>query len=216
MSNIIDPKSLSLVFTGQSAIGSGGGMPTEGVHAITVTEASIRQSERGYSLWVTLSTDGGHKLYDYHSLPTAENAAQQTKFGTKAEFFEKKLKAVLVALGHDAAGVKNMNGAPSAQQIIDLVQNHKGFIYYRPPVGSGKHQIDHIGASVVDKVRSGEVTFQDRRSGGSTGSAMLPAMPPAIQPTMLAASPNVGAIVNSMTTPQPIPSTSVVSSIVGL
>ena len=169
-STIVDPNSVQLVFTGQSAIGSGGGMPTEGVHGVTATEATIRQNDRGLSLWLTMTTDGGYKLYDYHALPTAENATQATKFGTKAEFFEKKLKAVLVAFGHSPDGVKNMVGTPPAKQILDLLLTRKGFIFYRPPVGGGKHQIDYIGSTMVDKVRSGEVTFQDRRMGAGTSS----------------------------------------------
>jgi hypothetical protein len=167
-------------------------MPTEGVHSVTATEATIRQNDRGLSLWLTMTTDGGHKLYDYHALPTAQNATQATKFGTKAEFFEKKLKAVLVAFGHSPDGVKNMAGTPPAQQIIDLLLNRKGFIFYRPPVGGGKHQIDYIGSTVVDKVRSGEVTFQDRRMGASASSGPV------------VASPSYGGSSNGMMSPQPV------------
>lgn len=191
-------------------MGSGGGMPQEGVHKVTVKEASIRRNQYGVSLWMTLTTDGGHKLYDYVALPTAEAAAVPTKYGTKAEFFEKKLKATLCSFGHSPEGIKALTGnGYTGQHLIDWTLNREGNIYYRPPVGSGKHQIDYIGSTLVEKVRSGEITFQDRRQGGEAS----------VQPTVAASipSPMVNAPVsNGMTTPQPPASGgTVVNSLVG-
>ncbi len=77
-STILDPNTFNLVLSGQSALGSGGGMPQEGALKITVTEANIRQNSRGVSLWLTLSTNDGYKLYDYVALPTAQNAQEKT------------------------------------------------------------------------------------------------------------------------------------------
>jgi len=197
-STIIDPNSFNLVLSGQSAMGSGGGMPNEGVHGVTVTEASIRRNQYGVSLWLTMTTDGGHKLYDYVPLPTAEAATQKTKYGTKAEFFEKKLKATLLSFGHDAGGIKGLTGnAYTGQHLIDWTLNRKGNIFYRPPVGGGKHQIDYVNPEMVEKVRSGEVTFQDRRQGASVQTTSTPSMPS--MPSM----PTSAPAMNPMVTPQP-------------
>jgi len=186
-------------------------MPQEGVHGVTVTEASIRSNQYGVSLWLTMTTDGGHKLYDYVALPTAEAAKQPTKYGTKAEWYEKKLKATLCAFGHSPDGIKALTGSGyTGQHLLDWTLNREGNIYYRPPVGSGKHQIDYIATSKVELVRSGEVTFQDRRQGGSVSA----------QPTMAASIPSVipspMPATNSMTTPQPIasPAASVIAGLI--
>jgi len=206
MSNIVDPNSINLVLSGQSAFGSGGGMPSEGVHGVVVTEASIRRNERGLSLWLTLTTDGGHKLYDYVSLPTAQNAQEKTKYGTKAEFFEKKLKATLLSLeGHNPAGIKALTGTDySGQHLLDWTLNRRGNVFYRPPMAGGKHQIDYISQGMVEKVRSGEVTFQDRRrGGGATSSLGIPSAAP------VAAVPS-----NGVHTPQPPGGDNVVSNLI--
>lgn len=212
MSDIIDPNSLTLVLSGQSAMGSGGGMPQEGVHKVTVKEASIRRNQYGVSLWLTMTTDGGHKLYDYVPLPTAEAATQKTKFGTKAEFFEKKLKATLLSFGHDAGGIKGLTGnAYTGQHLIDWTLNRQGNIFYRPPVGGGKHQIDYVNPEMVEKVRSGEITFQDRRQGA--GRNVQPTVASSIPAAPLSAAP----MSNGLTTPQPPASgDTVINSLVGL
>jgi hypothetical protein len=213
-STILDPNTFNLVLSGQSALGSGSGMPKEGVLKITVTEANIRQNSRGVSLWLTLTTDSGYKLYDYVALPTAQNAQEKTKYGTKAEFFEKKLKATLCAFGHSVDGIKALTGnAYTGQHLIDWTLNREGNVYYRPPVGSGKHQIDYVANDKVELVRSGEVVFQDRRMGAGATVQPTVAMPsmatPTMAPTMAMPSNNGVA-----STPQPIAS-NVIDGLIG-
>ena len=91
--NIVDPNSVGLIFSGASALGSGGGMPSEGLLKVICSESSIRKSTKGASLWLTLTVSegpsNGYKVYTYVSLPTPEAAQKTTKFGTLAEFFEK-------------------------------------------------------------------------------------------------------------------------------
>jgi len=214
-SKILDPNSFNLVLSGQSALGSGGGMPKEGVLKITVTEANIRQNSRGVSLWLTMTTESGYKLYDYIALPTAQNAQEKTKYGTKAEFFEKKLKATLCAFGHSVEGIKALSGnGYTGQHLIDWTLNREGNLYYRPPVGGGKknggmdHQIDYIANDKVELVRTGEVVFQDRRVGAGASVQPTVAMPSMATPTMEMPSNGVA------TTPQPIAS-NVIDGLIG-
>ena len=211
MSNIIDPNTINLVLSGQSAFGSGGGMPVEGLHAVVVTESSVRQNEHGVSLWITMTLSSGYKLYDYVALPTAESARQQTKYGTKAEFFEKKLKGVLQALGHDVPAIKALTGnGYTGQHVIDWTLNRPGNVYYRPPVNGGKHQIDYVSTDKVELVKSGDVTFADRRNGG------VAAAPAPMAPTVMLTPQPVS---NGLTTPQPPVSVgipSAVDTLVGL
>ena len=192
-------------------------MPQEGLHAVTVTEASIRQNEHGVSLWLTLTMASGYKLYDYVALPTAENARQQTKYGTKAEFFEKRLKNVLQSLGHSSEGIKGLTGnGYTGQHVIDWTLNRPGNVYYRPPVDGGKHQIDYVPSDKIDLVKSGDVTFSDRRNGGVGAAPKAAPMAPMAPTGMITAQP---AASNGLTTPQPPASVglpSAVNSLVGL
>jgi len=176
-------------------------MPSEGLLKVICSESSIRKSTKGASLWLTLTVSegpsNGYKVYTYVSLPTPEAAQKTTKFGTLAEFFEKQLKAALVAFGHSSEGIKALTGNQhTAQDVLGWVQGRPANVYYRPPVfgvEGSKHQVDFVNPSALERVRSGEIVFQDRRLGAGADSS------PVVAPMMSA--PTSG---NGMMSPQPV------------
>ena len=194
-STIVNPNDVNLVFTGQSAIGTSKMMPS-GLNLVTVTESSIRQNSKGLSLWLTMTGAGGQVVYDYISLPTPGAASQKTQYGNKAEFFERKLKATLLAFSENSEGINALSGEFTGQRLIEWTMGRKGYINYMQPAenrnGKREHQIDYVSQADIERAKSGELTFKDRRdlvqntntmSVVPTASAPMPAVREALPVT---------------------------------